>query len=633
MRRLRLGIVKVRATTLPLPQPHFNPSAYKLGFSLTRKLVPSPAMLHEFLFTPFADPATAQLYDRLGDTLRGDSGPGPTLLLGHFAVEDGGQPLDAVVIRPHSITVLVLVPRGGPLQMPALGYGGWLLAGRPLAGTGADADNPYAQFQRQKAALATWLQPQFGPGQANGQFISGLVVFGAPVTFGPEVEEHLRQLPDGSFQLLADAAQLLRRLNQLARPEINLPQADLTEWAHNLAADDDDPQPEPVASAGMPLAEPAPAPSFLRRAWSWLGADDIPHDTPYGHPAAQAAASSAEKQRLEQEQRDAQTQLQRQLRALEAREAERERRMVELRAELAQAPPVTTEAQTLRDRLAAESQEKAVLEESIRASRAESDRRNRDLDAKIQQLGQLIEQLNNRPPGPFPAASSGPRRRRLPRAAAVVGVAALLGAGAWGISQMGRTSSIPAPGKEVRQPAEASRPAKSAPNPVPVTQQPPAPAASKSPVAGPSKEPAAADPYEARYPSVDGFARVRKAGAYTFIDPGGQPFPRTFLEARDFSEGHAAVRDQRGWQYITGPEPEDLNTPPFLFREAYSFHDGLARVRLDPGYTYITERNLAGQGPSVFQLYEAATDFENGRAQVTLQRRRFTIDTNGQPVD
>mgnify|MGYP000429740785 FL=1 len=93
------------------------------------------------------------------------------------------------------------------------------------------------------------------------------------------------------------------------------------------------------------------------------------------------------------------------------------------------------------------------------------------------------------------------------------------------------------------------------------------------------------------------------------------------------------MRDQRGWQYITGPEPEDLNTPPFLFREAYSFHDGLARVRLDPGYTYITERNLAGQGPSVFQLYEAATDFENGRAQVTLQRRRFTIDTNGQPVD
>ena len=226
------------------------------------------------------------------------------------------------------------------------------------------------------------------------------MVFGAPVTFSPEVEEHLSQLPDSSFQLLADAAQLPRRLTQLARPEIDLPEANLIEWANNLTTDDDS-QPEPAASAGPPIAEPAPAPSFLRRAWSWLGADDIPHDTPYGHPAAQAAASSAEKQRLEQLQRDAQAQLQQQLQALEAREAERERRMEELRTELAQAPPVTTEAQTLRDRLAVESREKAVLEESIRASRAESDRRNRDLDAKIQQLDHLIEQLNNRPTGPF----------------------------------------------------------------------------------------------------------------------------------------------------------------------------------------------------------------------------------------
>ena len=589
-------------------------------------------MLHEFLFTPFADPATAQLYDQLVATLRADPSPDATLLLGHFAVEDGGQPLDAVVIRPHSITVLMLVPRGGPLQMPALGYGGWLLDGRTLAGSTPEADNPYEQFQRQKAALATWLQPQFGPEQANGQFISGLVVFGAPVTFGPEVAEHLSQLPGGGFQLLTDAAQLPRRLTQLARPEIDLPEADLTEWAHSLAADDD-PQPKPAASAGLPSGGPAPAPGFLRRAWSWLGADDIPHDTPYGHPAAQAAASSAEKQRLEQEQRDAQTQLQQQLQALEAREAERERRMEELRAELAQAPPVTTEAQTLRDHLAAESQEKAALEESIRASRAESDRRNRDLDARIQQLGQLVEQLNNRDPATFPAASGQPRRPRLPRAVAVVGVAALLGAGAWGVSHMGRTLWAPSPAEQRRQPVAVRRPAESVPNPAPVVQQPSAPVASESPASGPRKEPAAADPYEARYPYADGYARVRKNGAYTFLDREGRPFPRTFLEARDFSEGLAAVRDQRGWQYITGPEPEDPNSPPFLFREAYSFRGGLARVRLDPGYTYITTGNLAGQGPSVFQLYEAATDFEDGRAQVTRQGRRFTIDASGQPVN
>ena len=591
-------------------------------------------MLHDFLFAPFADPATTQLYEQLATTLRAD--PSPTLLLGHFAVEDGGQPLDAVVIRPHSITVLVLVPRGGQLQMPALGYGGWPLNGRPLAGTTPEADNPYEQFRHQKTALATWLQPQFGPEQANLQFISGLVVFGAPVTFGPEVAEHLSQLPDDSFQLLSDAAQLPRRLAQLARPEIDLAEDDLTDWAHHLA-NNDAPKPEPAASTGRPLAGPVPAPGFLRRAWSWLGADDIPEDTPYGHPATQAAASSAEKQRLEQVQRDAQTQLQQQLQALEAREAERERRVEELRAELAQAPPVATEAQTLRDRLAAESQEKAVLQDSIRASRAESDRRNRDLDARIQHLGQLVEQLNNRPASSLPAASGGQRRRRsLPRIAAVAGVAALLGAGAWGVSRMDRPSPASTPAKAVRQPAAASRStAGAAPtttNPTPLAQRPPEPAAGESPASAPQHE-TAADPYEARYPYADGYARVKKNGAYTFVDQEGRPFSRTFLEARDFSESYAAVRDQRGWQYITGPEPEDPNTPPFLFHEAYSFHEGLARVRLDPGYTYITKRNLGGLGPSVFQLYEAATDFENGRAQVTLQGRSFTIDTNGQPVD
>jgi hypothetical protein len=122
-------------------------------------------------------------------------------------------------------------------------------------------------------------------------------------------------------------------------------------------------------------------------------------------------------------------------------------------------------------------------------------------------------------------------------------------------------------------------------------------------------------------------------GAYSFLNEEEQMFPATYLEARDFSEGYAAVRDRRGWYYITGSDAENPATPPFLFLEAYSFRDGLARVRLEPGYTYITKGNLAGQGPSVFKVYEAATDFEGGRAQVTLEGRRFTIDTEGQPIE
>lgn len=68
-------------------------------------------------------------------------------------MEDNGEALDAVIVRPHSITVLVLVLRGGQLQVPALGYGAWQLEGMPLHGAD-DADNPYEQFRRQKAVLA-----------------------------------------------------------------------------------------------------------------------------------------------------------------------------------------------------------------------------------------------------------------------------------------------------------------------------------------------------------------------------------------------------------------------------------------------------------------------------------------------
>ncbi|TGD78975.1 WG repeat-containing protein [Hymenobacter wooponensis] len=597
-------------------------------------------MLHNFLFSPFSDAGQGQLYEQVRDILRAEASTGTTLLLGNFAVEEEGVALDAVIVRPHSITLLVLVPRGGQLQVPALSYGAWQLDGKPLAGTLATADNPYEQFRRQKAALAAWLSSQFAPEQANLQFITGLVVFAAPVTFGSSVEEQLTQQPDGSFHLLGNLQQLSRRLVQLARPEIDFSEADLAEWARTLAA----PEQEAEISSAEPFYSEAEEPvatlpaerSFLRRAWGWLGAEDVPEDVPYGgQPAARAAASTAEKQRLEQMQREAQAQVQQQLQALEAREAERERRIEELRNQLAQAPPVTTEAQELQERLATESQEKAALEAAIQASRAESEARNRDLDAKIMQLGQLIEQLNTRTAataGPLqatPAARGGSQlpkqRQRLLRTAAVVGGVTLLGAGVWGLSRLGGTSAATAPVSTATagsgSATEHTRPAAES-----VTTDP-APA-------NDSDAPSVEEAYEARYPYVDGYARVRmKGGAYTFIDQNGHPFSATYLEARDFLEGYAAVRDQRGWQYITGPEPEDPATPPFLFLEAYSFRDGLARVRLEPGYTYITKRNLAGQGPSVFQLYEAATDFENGRAEVTLRGDRFIIDSTGQPVE
>jgi hypothetical protein len=620
-------------------------------------------MLHDFLFSPFTNPLIQQQYARLRAALRADAHAPETLLLGNFAVEENGAALEAVVVRPHSVTILLLVPGGGKLQMPALGYGAWQLGGQPLAGSMTGADNPYEQFRQQKAALAAWLETQFEPVQANFQCITGLVVFGAPVTFGPEVEGQLQQQPDGRLQLLSEVAHLSERLAQLAQPEINFSDADLSQWAQTLAEEpvDDRSEEPPTSASASPLKEELPARSFWRKAWGWLGAEDIPEDPPYGHPAAQAAASSAEKRRLEHMQQQAQAQVQQQLRAMEAREAERERRMEELRAQLAQAPLVTTETRVLRERLAAESQEKAALEDAIRASRTESDARSRDLDTKIKQLSQLIEQLNSQATASAAAAASRPTiseprgkagplraaagyrrvrqwRRRLPRVAAAVGVAGLLGLGVWGISHL--TAGPPAPYQENGKWGLADASGKaisaakySAVGPVQQQRAVVEQAGAYGVIDDAGKE-VVAPAYDALNPYAEGYARVRVGDTYTFVDTQGQEFADYYFNALDFAEGVAAVLDNRGWHYISGPAPESPARPPVLFKEAYAFRNGLARVRLADGYTYITKDYLENpaEGTAPFGRYEAATDFEDGKAHVTQKGRRFIIDTDGDPV-
>ncbi|MCI1187155.1 WG repeat-containing protein [Hymenobacter sp. DH14] len=368
-------------------------------------------MVHLFLAAPFPDTARAAQFAAVRASLEADTAT-ESLLLGNLVLEDGAAPLDAVVVRPHGITLLVLVPRGGALGIPALGYGGWQLNGEPLAG-GEDFDNPFEQFRQQKATLAAWLRPRFTPAQANLQFISGVVVFEAPLTFGPDVEAALNEAPAG-FQLLAGPADLPRRLRQLATPEIDLTAADLAEWAAELNDFAATAPPAPTAApatglaADTPEAVAAAAGSFLggkaRALWGWLGANDVPDDdVPYGAAAA-LMASNEEKKHLEQLRQQMQADVQAQLQALETREAERERSIAQLRAELAQAPPVAAEATALVSRLGAETREKAALEAEMEASKAELAARNQELDAKIQQLSQLIGQLSAVPVAPTPAA-------------------------------------------------------------------------------------------------------------------------------------------------------------------------------------------------------------------------------------
>ncbi|MDO7883840.1 WG repeat-containing protein [Hymenobacter cheonanensis] len=377
-----------------------------------------------------ATPARRQLFEAVKAALQAQPAGPDSVLVGGLVVAAAEAPLDAVVLRPHGITLLVLVPQGGRLSTPALGYGAWLLAGKPLPGA-AGCDNPFEQFVQQKAALEAWLAPRLTPEQANLRFITGMVVFGAPVAFGPDVEPALNSAQANGFQLLANVADLPRRLAQLATPEIDLSAEDLAEWAALLGAVGapppgntpaavselaEPPDPEAAAYQAAPAgaAAPANAADFLtqkaRQLWGWLGAADIPdEDPPYGYdPSAAAEARREEKQQLEQLRQQMQAEVAAQLRRMEARENERERSIAQLRAELAQAPAVAPEAAQLEARLAAENREKAAQEAAMQTSQAEAAARNQQLDAKIQQLSQLIERLSVQAAAPKAAAPVGP---------------------------------------------------------------------------------------------------------------------------------------------------------------------------------------------------------------------------------
>ena len=78
-------------------------------------------MVHSFLASPFTDPAQAGQYAAVLAALQADAAT-DLLLLGNLVLEDRAVPLDAVVVRPHGITLLVLVPRSGQLSIPALSY-------------------------------------------------------------------------------------------------------------------------------------------------------------------------------------------------------------------------------------------------------------------------------------------------------------------------------------------------------------------------------------------------------------------------------------------------------------------------------------------------------------------------------
>ncbi|UOR07275.1 hypothetical protein MUN82_09285 [Hymenobacter aerilatus] len=363
-------------------------------------------MAHCFLFAPFADAARQRQYEAVCEVLELEVAAPTTLLLGNL--DAVGIALDAVVIRPRSITALVLEPRNGHLSVPTLEYGAWKLNGQPLPGR-SGADNPFDQYQQNQAKLATWLSQELHQPAAELPPLTGMVLFEAPLSFGPEVERQLRHYPGaGDFQLLSNPQLLPRRLWQLAQPEALLAEHELQEWATRLMdsyqTDDltDDPAPaETEAAAGFWTRK-------LRQFWGWLGAEDVPADPPYGAPLPmQPAEQQQEQQRLEQLRQELQQQLVQQQQAAATREAGQAQELERLRQQVAQ----TEQSDAARR---AEQQQKA-LEEALRTVRAEAAARNEELDARIQQLSKLLEQLRHpaatpllQPPLPTAAQPSRP---------------------------------------------------------------------------------------------------------------------------------------------------------------------------------------------------------------------------------
>ena len=678
----------------------------------------SVCMVYCYLSDSYSNLAHKQLFDAAAAALRVDAAGLDSLLLGHQVVAVDAAPLDAVVLRPHSITLLIFVPRGGLLSIPALGYGSWLLDGVPLSGL-AGFDNPFEQFIQQKVALEAWLAPRLSAEQANLRFITGVVVFGAPITFGSDVEPALNSAAATGFQLLPNLAELPRRLRQLATPEIDLSVADLAadfsaaSGSDKVAFHTDESAlaavfATPVAAnqvhgaseideAEEDFDQESPRPAdFLtqkaRQLWGWLGAADIPDDDPpYGQESA--AARSEEKQHLEHLRQQMQADLTNQLQALEAREAERERNIAQLRAELAQAPPVAAEATALVSRLGAETREKAALEVEMQASRVESAARNQELDAKIQQLSHLIERLNSQSQAPAPvvphpatsAFATAPyaapvtvvaeplrtpkamlntqatptglawsaavvvsvramaiRLRQQPwpqwlqsRLALLAGVVAMVILVGWGLSHLG--SSSPVPYQENGRWGFADSSGKPV---IPATFTAASPFQAGRAVVvkdgaygflDENGKEVVPPVYDALNPYADGYARARVGDAYTFVNEKGEEFDSYYFNAFDFAEGNAAVLDHRGWYYISGPaEP----AKPVIFIEAYSFVNGLARVKLVDGYTYINPSYLndPSEDTKPFGRYQLATDFVEGRAHVTQNGRSFIIDKHGEEI-
>ncbi|WP_199798355.1 hypothetical protein, partial [Hymenobacter lapidiphilus] len=310
-------------------------------------------MLHRLTFAPFANAAAATWFADLGDALEADGTTG--LLLANLAVSED-QMLPAVAVLPGRVVVL----------QPAAALGG-------------------TTTRQQQTALAAWMGtwPELPPVPATA--ITGF-------TIGAVSANTATDWPTTTFAALP---QNLRELSAV----LPVSAAVLENWAASLIEDEEEEETYPTAFWEQKA----------RQLWNWLGAADVPADPPYGTapaPSVPPTDAAAEQQRLEQLRQQLFAELEQQRLQMEAREASREQSIAQLQQQLAATPSAAAEVTALQARLAAETQEKNALAAAITASRQEAEIRNRELEARMQQLGRQMEQLRTRPAAETVAAAA-----------------------------------------------------------------------------------------------------------------------------------------------------------------------------------------------------------------------------------
>ncbi|AYA37671.1 WG repeat-containing protein [Hymenobacter oligotrophus] len=605
-------------------------------------------MLHVFQSVTFSDPARQALFEAVRDALQASAqtSQADALLAGPLRLPNSSA-VDALLVRPHSLTLLVLHPGAGELSISSFAGSTWQLNGVPLPAGGAV--NPYVAFQEQREAVLQLIGPLMPPDALNSRFVTGLWVPTGPVRFGTDVEASMAEAPEArQFQLLPEVARLPRRLAQLATPEIELTAADIRHLAEAL----------PGALGAPNAAEHKNGPrtfgslmhNSARQLWRWIGAEDIDSLSPDTYELA--AQTEDRKHELEQQQAALQQQLAEQVRALEAREAAREQSMAQLRTQLAQAQAQSApNAAELQARLAHESQAKEEEAAALRQSQQEWQQRNHDLDAKIQALEHLIQRLQTAPqPATAPAAGEQPAAVATsvapplptppptptpPRAAAptmqtdssaptpsAFDVAAVK-AGAQELA--GRLAQGVAAARERLSPHLTPNLLKllagalgvlvlvwlgnkllgsSAPEPYQANGR-----------WGFAKgdEPVIEAKYDAVQPFQEDLAVVERDGAFGFVDTDGtEVVPPAYDALNPYAGGYARVRIGDLYTFIDEEGAEFSH----YFYNAYDFAEGYAPVLDGRGWYYISGPD-AGV-PDQPRLFQEAYPFRNGLARVRL---------------